>query len=76
MKPKKFTITAGEVERLDAEKNGTTRPTWKAWVNLSFTETGARIGSFTAHVGGQGEGKAAHVALSRACAAALGKAGL
>lgn len=57
MKPTKFTIAAGEVERCDAEDNGTTRPTWRAWVNLQFSDDG-----FLKTSGGEGDGKAPHVA--------------
>ena len=74
MKPTKFTITSGEVERCDDEDNGTTRPTWKAWVNLRFIDRAAVIGPFAAYVGGKGDGKAAQGALRRACDNALAKA--
>ena len=69
MKPAIFTITAGAVERCDGEDNGTVRPTWRAWINLQFEDRGPVT------VGGKGDGKAAHVALSRACSDALAKAG-
>ena len=68
MTPRSFTVS-GSVERCDAEKNGTTRPTWRARVWI--------IADGPAHKaihGAIGEGKAAHVALNRACAEALDKA--
>lgn len=70
MRPTKFTIAAGEIERMDDVDDGTTRPIWRAWVNLEF-----RDGGLLKTAGGQGEGKAAHVALNRACTAALATAG-
>lgn len=68
MTPRQFTID-GIVERCDAEMNGTTRPTWRARVRI--TPLGA---SRKALHGAIGEGKAAHVALNRACTEALQKA--
>ena len=69
MKPWVLRIIRGRVQRLDDEY-GTARPTWRAGVTV-------RVGDYDGpEYNGEGEGKAAHVALNRACVNALAKAGL
>ena len=69
MKHRRLRIISGRVERRDGEDNGTTRPTWRASVAMKADGAGGPI--YT----GAGDGKAAHVALNRACNAALTDAG-
>ena len=77
MKPTKFTVSGGEVERCDADNNGTTRLTWRAWINLEFVDTIRRRRDtlvMRKTAAGTGDGKAPHVALKRAIDDALAKA--
>lgn len=69
MKHRRLRIVSGQVVRLDGEDNGTTRPTWRATVTLKADGSTGRV--YT----GLGDGKAAHVALNRACNVALTDAG-
>lgn len=62
-------IADGFVQRVDDEDNGTTRKTWRALISLADPLSGS-----VRRYEGRGEGKAAHVALSRAAAAAVDEA--
>ena len=66
MTPRRFSISA-VVERCDGEAGGTTRPTWRAEVTVGDPHR-RQFHDAT------GEGKAAHVALNRACTLALERA--
>lgn len=61
-------IADGTLQRCDHEYNGTTRKTWRAMVVLTDPLNGYR------RFEGRGDGKAPHVALSRACTAAVDEA--
>ena len=67
MKHRLLKIVGGEIERCDGEDNGTTRPTWRASVTMRVDGPGPIYY-------GTGDGKAPHVAINRACNAALAKA--